>query len=277
MQVGNNVQLDQSPYLNLNQSLNKIATGLEVEKASDDASSLAISDQLTAEANGLSQSIDNANSAIALTQIGDQAISEQSNILDTVKEKLLQASTDTTSQDGREALLKDIKGLLENFDNIASSTNYNGQTLLQNSPDDTSASNGQQYQTGTDGENVIESGSVQSNTEGVGLADLLNQDASTFDASTARSFLDRVDEAISTVNDFRSDFGSVQNQLESSVSTNLTQYTQTRESSSILTDIDYAKEVANFSKQNVLAQIGAYAAAQSNNINQSVVNRALGL
>ncbi len=275
MQVNNNIQLDQSPYVNLNQSLNRIATGLEITKASDDASSLAISANLTAESNAVSQSIDNANSAIALTQIGDQAISEQSNILDTVKEKLLQASTDTTSQDGRDALLTEIKDLLKNFDNIASSTNYNGETLLQNAADDQSATDGQQFQLGSSSEDIIEAGSVQSNTLGVGLSDLLNQDASTFDASTARSYLDQVDNAINTVNDFRADFGSTQNQLQSSSTNLLTQYTQTRESSSILTDIDYAKEVSNFSKQNVLAQVGAYAAAQSNNINQNVVTRLL--
>lgn len=275
MQVNNNVQLDQSPYVNLNQSLNRIATGLEVGKASDDAASLAISANLTAQSNGLSQSIDNANSAIALTQIGDQAISEQSKILDNVKEKLLQASTDTTSQDGREALLTDIQDLLKNFDNIASSTNYNGETLLQNSSEDQSATEGQQFQTGTNGEDIIESGSIQSNTLGVGLEDLLNQDPETFDSETARAYLERVDNAISTVNDFRGEFGSVQNQLESSSANLLTQYTQTRESSSILTNIDYAKEVSSFSKQNVLAQIGAYAAAQSNNINQNVVTRLL--
>jgi flagellin len=275
MQVNNNIQLDQSPYVNLNQSLNRIATGLEITKASDDASSLAISANLTAESNAVSQSIDNANSAIALTQIGDQAISEQSNILDTVKEKLLQASTDTTSQDGRDALLTEIKDLLKNFDNIASSTNYNGETLLQNAADDQSATNGQQFQLGSSSEDIIEGGSVQSNTLGVGLSNLLNQDASTFDASTARSYLDQVDNAINTVNDFRADFGSTQNQLQSSSTNLLTQYTQTRESSSILTDIDYAKEVSNFSKQNVLAQVGAYAAAQSNNINQNVVTRLL--
>ncbi|XPV69975.1 MAG: flagellin [Halarcobacter sp.] len=275
MEISNNVQLNQSPYLNLNQSLNRIATGLEVGSAADNASALAIATNLNVEASGLSQSIDNTNSAIALTQIGDKAIAEQSSILDTVKEKLLQASTDTTSQDGREALLTDIQDLLKNFDNIASSTNYNGETLLQNGSDDQSATQGQQFQVGTDGENIIESGSVQSNTVGVGLQDLLNQDPSNFDSSTARSFLDKVDDAINTVNDYRGEFGSTQNQLESASTNLLTQYTQTRESSSILTNVDYAKEVSNFSKQNVLAQIGAYAAAQSNNINQNIVTRLL--
>ncbi len=109
MQVNNNVQLDQSAYVNANQALNRIATGLSINSASDNASGLAIAQNLQVQSSGISQAIDNVNSGLATLQISDGAVAEQSNILDQVKEKLLQASTDTTSQDGREALLNDIK------------------------------------------------------------------------------------------------------------------------------------------------------------------------
>ena len=274
MQVGNNSQINADVYLNANQSLNKIATGVTLNKASDDASSLAISNNLQVEANGYTQAIENTNSAIALTQIADGATKEQSNILDNVKEKLLQASTDTTSQEGREALLKDVKSLLEQFDNIASSTNYNGNTLLQNSQTDNSASNDLQFQAGNENADIIESSSVQSNTQGLGLSGLLNQDASSFSSSDARAFLEDVDGAISGLSDIQSEFGSVANQLESSTRNLLTQKNQTIEANSVF-DTDYAKESANFSKQNVLAQIGAFASAQANNINQQTVGRLL--
>lgn len=275
MQVSNNVQLDQSAYLNANQALNRISTGLSVNSAADDASSLAISENLKVQASGISQSIDNVNSGLASLQIGDRAIAEQSNILDQVKEKLLQASTDTTSQDGREVILNEIQDLLQNFDNIASSTNYNGQTLLQNSSDDQSASQSQQFQAGENAEDIIETDSVQSNTLGVGLDDLLAQDPATFDAETARGYLEQVDQALSTVNDFRAELGSTQNQLQSSSQNLFSQLTQTRVANSVVSEIDFAQEVSNFSKQNIIAQIGAYGAAQSNNINQSIVTRLL--
>lgn len=275
MQINNNVQLDQSPYLNANQALNKISTGLEINSAADNASGLAIAEKLNVQTSGISQSIDNVNSGLASLQIADQAVSEQSNILDTVKEKLLQASTDTTSQDGREAILKEIKGLLENFDNIASSTNYNEQTLLQNNRDDKSVSQGLELQAGEKSEDIIESEGIQSNTQGVGLEALLNQDADSFSSEDARGYLEDVDNAITTVNDYRGEIGSTQNQLQSSATNLLTQHTQLNTASSIIQDIDYAKEVSNFSKQNILAQIGAYGAAQSNNINQGIVTRLL--
>ncbi|WP_072680738.1 flagellin [Arcobacter sp. LA11] len=275
MQVNNNIQLDQSVYLNANQALNRIATGLDINSAADDASGLAIAENLRVQTSGISQSIDNVNSGLASLQIADKAISEQSNILDTVKEKLLQASTDTTSQDGRESLLTEIKDLLENFDNIASSTNYNEQTLLQNTNEDKSISQGLEVQAGEKSEDIIDSEGIQSNTQGVGLEALLNQDPDSFSAEEARGYLENVDNAISTVNDYRGEIGSTQNQLQSSAANLLTQSTQLTAASSIIQDIDYAKETSNFSKQNVLAQIGAYAAAQSNNINQGIVTRLL--
>ncbi|XPV54035.1 MAG: flagellin [Halarcobacter ebronensis] len=274
MQI-NNVQLDQSPYLNLNQSLNKISSGKEINSAADDASSLSISDKLRTEASGLTQSIDNVNGGLASLQIADKSISEQSNILDTVKEKLLQASTDTTSQQGRDQILTEIKDLLQNFDDIASSTNYNEQTLLQNASEDKAASQSQQFQVGTSSEDIIETDSIQSNTVGVGLESLVNQDPSSFDASTARAYLGDVDEALTKLNDYRGDLGSVQNQLQSSGRNLFTQVTSTREAGSTIADLDYSKEISDFNKQNILAQIGAYGAAQSSNINQNIVTRLL--
>lgn len=275
MRIDGTNSLDQSAYLNANQALNRISTGLQINQASDDASGLAIAQNLEVQASGISQAISNVNSGVASTQIADSAISEQSNILNNVKEKLLQASTDTTSQDGREALLKDIQGLLENFDNIASSTNYNGDTLLQESATSNDPSSSRQIQAGESSEDIIESNPIQSNTQGVNLSALVSQDASSFTTNAARNYLESVDDAITSLNDFRAELGSTQNQLESSSRNLLTQYTQTKDSSSIILDVDYAKEVSSFSKQNVLAQIGAFASAQSNNINQNIVNRLL--
>ena len=274
MQINSNSTINQNVYLNANQSLARIATGIELNQSSDNASSLAISTNLLSQANGYSKAIENTNSAIAATQIASGATTEQSKILDNVREKLLQASTDTTSKEGRESILKEIKSQLDQFDKIASSTNYNGQTLLQKSSTDNSASDEQQYQSGLMGEDIIETSSVQSNTKGLGLTALANQDSATFSSSDARSFLESVDKAINGLNEVRSEFGGVQNQLESSSRNLLTQQTNTLNAASLF-DTDYAKESSNFSKQNILAQIGAYGQVQSNNVNQQNILRLL--
>jgi flagellin len=267
----NHIQTYLNNDVQLNKTLERVATGLLLNKAADNAASLAISENLKTEASGVYQSMENVNSALAMTQIGDKAMGEQSNILDSVKKDLLQASTDTTSQEGREALLEKVQKSLEQLNNIASQTNYNGTNLLQAGPNDTAASDSQEFQAGSGSSDTIATNSVQANTTGLGLDDLLNQDPSNFDASTARSFLDTVDEAINTLNSERSNFGSTANQLESSYRNLATQYTSTMEARSILTDVDYAKETSSFSKQNILAQVGAFGLAQSNVSQQNVL------
>ena len=274
MEISSNSTINQNLYLNNNQTLNRIATGIELNQASDDYSILAITNNLLSQSSGYSQAIENTNSAIASTQIASSATNEQSSILDSIKEKLLQASTDTTSQDGREMILKDIQSQLNQFDQIASSTNYNGQSLLQNSASDSSASQVQQYQSGINSENLIETSSVQSNTQGLGLTALSSQDATSFTSSDARGFLRSGDNAINGLNDIRSEFGSVQNQLESSSRNLISQEVGTLSAASI-SDTDYAKESASFSKQNIMGQIGAFSLAQGNNVNQQMVTRLL--
>ena len=274
MQINSNSTINQNVYASANQSLARIATGIELNQSSDNASSLSIANSLLAQSNGYSQAIENTNSAIASSQIASSATNEQSNILDTIKEKLLQASTDTTSKEGRDAILKEIKAQLNQFDKIASSTNYNGQTLLQKSSTDSSASDSQQYQSGLKGEDIIESSSVQSNTQGLGLSALVNQNSTTFSASDARDLLKSVDNAINGLNEVRTEFGTTQNQLESSSRNLLTQQTSTLNAASLF-DTDYTKESSNFSKQNILAQIGAYGQVQSTSVNQQNVLRLL--
>ena len=273
MTINDNV-LYNPGYVNAQKALEKIATGLELNQAADDAASLAISENLNVEASGLSQSIENVNSGLALTQIGDKAIDEQSKLLDNVKEKLLQAANGTTSDEGREAIFSEIQSSLEQLDNIAEQTNYNGETVLQASPTDQSATNTLQFQAGTSSNDIIETGGIQANTQGLNLESLRNLDVSDFDASSAREFLDDVDNAVNSLNSFRGELGSTSNQLESSSRNLATQYTNTREANSVLSNVDYASEVANFSKQNVLAQVGAFAQAQSN-ITQQTVSRLL--
>lgn len=271
MEISNNQQFDSSIYLNANQALNRISTDQNVTSSIEDSLSSSITKSSQIQQSGISQSIDNINTSIAQTQIKTQALTEQSEILDSVKEKL-QNSINTTSQEGRETNLNDIQGLLNNFNDIASSTNYNGQTLLQNSFSDSSQTQAQQLQVGED---IIEFESIQSNTQGLDLNNLLNQDPAAFTPDQAREYLGVVDNASNNVSNFQATLQSTQNQLQDSSKNLLSEFTQTNTSSAVIQKVDYTQEVANFSKQNVLAQIGAYGIAQSSNINQSTVSRLL--
>ena len=115
---------------NLNSSLEKLSTGLRINKAADDASGLQIADALRDQADSLGQAIRNANDAIGLFQIADKAMDEQIKILNTIKVKATQAAQDGQNADSRKALQEDIVRLMEELDNIAGTTNYNGMALL---------------------------------------------------------------------------------------------------------------------------------------------------
>ncbi|MGM0624132.1 MAG: flagellin hook IN motif-containing protein, partial [Campylobacterota bacterium] len=114
----------------LSGSLEKLSSGLRINKAADDASGMAIADSLRAQANSLGQAVNNANDAIGIVQIADKAMDEQLKILDTIKVKATQAAQDGQTTDTRKALQADILRLMEQLDNIANTTSYNGQQLL---------------------------------------------------------------------------------------------------------------------------------------------------
>ena len=259
---------------NLSSSLEKLSSGLRINKASDDASGLSIADKLRTQASSIGQSISNGNSAVALTQIADKAMAEQSNILDIVKTKLIQAGTDTTSEEGRTAIGKDINKLLDQLNNIAKQTNYNGTNLLQAS-DGTSATalTFQMGETSTD--TIATTAGVKANVSGLGLEAIKSGAASggaaaTFSAGAARSYMATIDTALNTLNGWRADFGSTQNQLESAVRNQMTQQTNIKAAESVIRDVDYAAESANFNKQNIIAQAGTYAMSQANAVQQNV-------
>lgn len=114
----------------LDSSLSKLSSGLRITSAADDASGMTIADSLRSQGNSLGQAISNANDAIGLIQTADKAMDEQVKILDTIKTKAIQSASDGQNATSREALQKDINRLIEQLDNIAKTTSFNGQTLL---------------------------------------------------------------------------------------------------------------------------------------------------
>ncbi|MGJ0494432.1 flagellin, partial [Aliarcobacter cryaerophilus] len=212
----------------ISSSLEKLSTGLKINKASDDASGLAIADKLRTQVTSINQGISNGNSAIALLQITDKSMAEQSKILDTIKSKLIQANTDTTSVAGRTAIAKDITKLLQQLNNIGEQTNYNGTTLLQKARTTADASNignltaartakgGLSFQIGEGTADLITTRTINSNVAGLKLSALAiavrsgakmsaGATADTkgvFTRTMAQSGQKAIDKAISTLNGY---------------------------------------------------------------------------
>ena len=115
---------------NLSESVEKLSSGLRINKAADDASGMAIANSLRMQSSGLTQAIKNANSAVSLVQIADNAMEEMGKILTTIKAKAVQAAEDGQTKDTRISLQKDVNRLLEGLNNISKNTTFNGQNLL---------------------------------------------------------------------------------------------------------------------------------------------------
>ncbi|MCG3652186.1 flagellin [Aliarcobacter butzleri] len=278
-------------------SLEKLSTGLRVNKAADDASGLAIADKLRTQATSINQGIANGNSAVALLQITDKSMAEQSTILDTIKAKLIQANTDTTSVAGRTAIAKDITKLLQQLNNIGEQTNYNGTNLLQNARTTADASNmdnltaartakgGLSFQVGEGSSDLITTKTINSNVAGLKLSALAKAVRSggkmsagatagttgVFTRTMAQSGQKAIDKAITTLNGYRGDIGSTQNQIESAIRNLSTQATNIKNAESVIRDVDYAQESANFNKLNIISQAGSYAISQANAVQQNVL------
>ncbi|RUM46262.1 MAG: flagellin [Hydrogenimonas sp.] len=244
---------------NLDTSLARLSSGLRINKAADDASGMAIADKLKAQANGLGQSVRNANDAIGLLQTGDGALQETTNILQRIRTLAVTAANDTQDTQSRSYIQEEIKRLESSLGFINDQTKFNGQLVFKR---------GSAF--------VFHIGAYKDEVtstviSSVGASDLLGQNL--LDVTTrsgAESAIAAVDAALKQVDGVRSTIGAAQNQLESVIrNISVTQVNVTAAESQIR-DVDFAAESANFNKFNILAQSGSYAMSQANAVQQNV-------
>ena len=241
---------------NLNHQLE---TGKRINKAADDASGMAIANQLRSQANGLDQAIRNSNEAISLTNIADGALQEYTDILMQIRDKASQAISDSNSTESRTALQNDINELIKSAEAIATDTSYNGISLL-----DGSFSN-KVFQTGA------YSGQTTTITiSSVATADLGIDALDVSDATNAATSLDAIDAAVKSLDGVRSGIGSVTNGLESKVRNMENTKINVQAAESNIRDIDEAATKAELDKWNVRNQASLFsfqmAAQQQQNI-----------
>ncbi len=241
----------------MNKSLGQLSSGSQIGNAAYDASGLGIANQLSAQVSGLGQAIQNSNESIGMIQVADGAMQGINDNMDRIRVLTLQASNGTMSADDREIIQQEIDALLESSDDIAKQTSYNGISLLTGS----GGSNG-------DGTFVTQSGADSGDTTSVSIDDA--QVASLIGSIDVTSVTGReaaltsIDDAMTSINASRAELGASQNQLMSNIrNTSVTQVNIAAAESQIR-DVDFAAESANFSRQNIMSQTGAFAQAQAN-------------
>jgi flagellin len=273
----------------LGESGNKLASGERINKASDDAAGLAISENLRADVRSLNQAKRNALDGVSLVQTAEGGLNETTNMLVRLRELAVQAASDTIGNTERGFLDKEYQALKSEIDRIANSTEFNGTRLLVGQvalPEDmNSGANAFPLEVQISKDYYTESDSLENgNPTNIIRIDLQSLNAYSSGENSlninqsnageevagidnkigAQMSIGRLDTAITQVNEYRSYLGSIQNRLGSTIA-NLGVQTENLDTArSRIKDTDFAAETAEFTKMKILQQAGTSVLAQAN-------------
>ncbi|KFF64993.1 flagellin [Pectobacterium brasiliense] len=275
----NNLNKSQS---SLGTAIERLSSGLRINSAKDDAAGQAIANRMTAQVKGLTQAARNANDGISLTQTAEGNLNEINNNLQRVRELAVQAASDTNGSTDRTSIYTEMKQRLDEIDRVAKSASFNGTNLL-----DGTASGGINIQVGANtGANeviAIDSGALvnATTTSGAGLASGVSTAVAAISGGSgtiggsgglAATIISSVDTALKAVDTARSNLGAIQNRFESTITNVNNTINNLSNARGRIQDADYAVEVSNMTKANILQQAGTSVLSQANQVPQTVLS-----
>ncbi|SDZ32873.1 flagellin [Proteiniborus ethanoligenes] len=250
-------------------SMEKLSSGLKINRAGDDAAGLSISEKMRNQIRGLSQASANSQDAISLIQTAEGALTETHNILKRMRELVVKAGNKgTMSTEDFSAIDDEIQELNAELSGIAQRTEFNGKALLDGKYSGT-------FQIGANKTQTMDLAITASGTStskvALGATGLKVNDITINSGTDINATLGKVDEAIKTVSSVRSKLGANQNRLEYTIKNldNAAENLQAAESR--IRDTDMAKEMVEFTKQNILQQAAQAMLAQANASPQGVL------
>jgi len=254
-------------------SVERISSGLRINRAADDTAGLAISNALRSDIRVLRQAIRNANDGISLINVTEGALNEQSSILLRLRELSSQASTGTVGSTERATIQLEFTALRNELDRIAATTEFNGQKLVDGSLASTVSSTGQiLIQVGLDsGADSRINLNEQINLTAVTSSSLGIDALTVTSAAGALLALDFINTSIATVTQSRGKVGAMQNRLVRTVSNLATSTENLQAAESAIRDADIAEEVALLTRNQILVQAATAMVGQANLIPQSVL------
>ena len=257
----------------LSQSVERISSGIRINRGADDAAGLAISESLRSDIRALKQAVRNANDGISLINVTEGALNEQSGILIRLRELASQAATGTVGSTERATIQLEFDALRNEIDRIANTTEFNGQKLVDGSLSSSVVSSGEiLIQVGID---ASSNSRISLNTEinltsitqtGLGIDSL-----SVTTAAGALTALDTMNNAISQVTQGRGKVGAVQNRLVRTIANLSVTVENLSAAESAIRDADIAEEVALLTRNQILVQAATAMVGQANLIPQSVL------
>ena len=277
MIINNNIPaLNTHRQLGINQnamqkSMEKLSSGLRINRAGDDAAGLAISEKMRAQIKGLDQASRNAQDGISMIQTGEGALQETHSILQRMRELAVQSANDTNVEVDRKEIQKEVAQLIEEIDRIAENTQFNSQELFDgslaaNDPADVQEGEGVLFHIGANANQNIQV------TFSEMTASALQVDSISIETQAdADAAITTINNAIESVSAERSKLGAVQNRLEHTISNLDNSSENLSAAESRIRDVDMAKEMMEMTRANILSQASQSMLAQANQQPQSVL------
>ncbi len=250
---------------NAGKSMEKLSSGLRINRAGDDAAGLSISEKMRAQIRGLDQASRNSQDGISLIQTAEGSLNETQSILQRMRELSVQAANDTNVTVDRDAIQDELTSLTTEVDRIAKTTTFNEKNLLDGK---LSGTNGAKLQIGANSSADLTM-TVKIGTMAASALGITSIAVSTHE--TAASAITKVNSAIKKVSTQRSQLGAYQNRLEHTVANldNASENLQSAESR--VRDVDMASEMMNYTKNSILQQAAQAMLAQANQAPQGVL------
>lgn len=247
----------------LNVSFERLSSGFRINRASDDAAGLQITDRMSSQIQGLNQAVRNANDAISLTQTAEGAMQEITSSLQRIRQLAVQSQNGINTSADRTALQKEVSALKTEISRIGTTTQFAGVNLLQG---DYSAA----FLVGANGGQTI---SVNlSRSGGFGASGLSIGSLTVATASDASAALTSIDAAISTIGGARADLGALQNRFQSTIR-NLSNIVENVSGArSRIKDTDFATETAELTRNQIIQQASTTILSQANQRPQSALS-----
>ena len=251
-------------------AMEKLSSGLRINRAGDDAAGLAISEKMRGQIRGLDMASKNAQDGISMIQTAEGGLNETHSILQRMRELAVQASNDTNVAVDRGAIGDELTELGKEITRIKDNTEFNEQTLLNGLAGNAGSVT---FQVGA---NTDQTMAVDFTTAGIDLTDIETAvgglDAtSVADSAAATALIDTISTQIETVSKGRSLLGATQNRLEHTINNLSTSAENLQAAESRIRDVDMAKEMMNFTKNNILNQAAQAMMSQSNQQPQAVL------
>ena len=260
-------------------NLEKLSSGYKINRAGDDAAGLAISEKMRAQITGLETATKNAQDGVSLVQTAEGALTEVHSMLNRMVELATQSANGTYSTTNRQEMQKEINALRAEIDRIGKSSNFNGTSLFTGSSSitlhvgETSKAHNQlkvtlnqmsSSQIGTHTTNATTFKKTLTTGEAV-------SNISVTTAAKAREAIGIANNAIDQISSMRSDFGALQNRLEHTINNLSVQSENITAAESRIRDVDMAKEMMAYTKNNILVQASQAMLAQANQVPQGVL------